>query len=680
LDKKEFLSYLNSYDGISECIKTHDTDEILSTVSNLFNKSEKEIAIRPMGGYSKGKTSGCYLFVLNDLKQNIGHYDHIYSQLYDEESKRVFHMLVAFRICPDMSFIKSAYDGDHPQYFDTNIVNCTEDEIFVDCGGYIGDTAKSYIDIYGKYKKIYVYEPDHINYEKACSNLSEYNDIIIKLAGVGDKTEMAGFSSQDSAGSFLSSEESNDQIQLISIDQDIQEPVSFIKMDIEGFEIPALIGARDHIKKDHPKLAICLYHIVSDLWEIPELISGIYPDYHFYIRHYEEKQNWETVLYAIPPSKRLVHNKMSTVATICPFDRPWENVDLTKDCGLLPYLFYREYGMNAKLIGSSENPADYPSLNVVNGIELVPLPRHDINTKLAYIEKHAHEIDLLLLYGGHNINALISFVYKNCNPNGLIYCGLDANSFWMDRFDHTQDFYQSFLDNCDVLAASCTCMADFLTKKWHKKIHLITNGYYELCNPAVLKKDFSEKENVILTVGRLGTKQKNTELLLNAFASVSDSLPGWILKLVGPIDESFVPFMDSFFASHPQLRDRVVFIGPISKRETLMEEYEHAKIFALPSEFEGAPNVISEALTHGCVSAVTKFDAFEDCIDHGECGRATDLHDENGFANILKELCLNQNLQNMSDHARSYAARFFDMRKNVEKIYDLFNETVDIRR
>ena len=82
-----------------------------------------------------------------------------------------------------------------------------------------------------------------------------------------------------------------DNIEIVSLDEDIQEPVTYIKMDVEGFEIPAIIGAKNHIRNDRPKLAICTYHIISDIWEIPKLIKCIAPDYRFYLRHYMKTQN-----------------------------------------------------------------------------------------------------------------------------------------------------------------------------------------------------------------------------------------------------------------------------------------------------------------------------------------------------------------------------------------------------
>ncbi len=91
-------------------------------------------------------------------------------------------------------------------------------------------------------------------------------------------------------------------IDVDAIDNIIQERVSFIKMDIEGAENIALMGARRHILNDHPKLAVCCYHKVEDLWEIPEQVMNIRDDYRLYLRHYTDGLH-ETVMYFIPPSK-----------------------------------------------------------------------------------------------------------------------------------------------------------------------------------------------------------------------------------------------------------------------------------------------------------------------------------------------------------------------------------------
>ncbi|WP_425281358.1 FkbM family methyltransferase [Pectobacterium odoriferum] len=70
-------------------------------------------------------------------------------------------------------------------------------------------------------------------------------------------------------------------------------------MDIEGYEINALKGAKETILRFHPKLAICAYHKVDDFFTIPELVLSYRNDYKVYMRHYTEGL-LETVYYFIP--------------------------------------------------------------------------------------------------------------------------------------------------------------------------------------------------------------------------------------------------------------------------------------------------------------------------------------------------------------------------------------------
>ena len=74
--------------------------------------------------------------------------------------------------------------------------------------------------------------------------------------------------------------------------------VTFIKMDVEGFESNAILGAKRILQEQQPKLAISVYHRPEDIWALPLLILDINPNYKFYLRHYSLR-NTETVLYGI---------------------------------------------------------------------------------------------------------------------------------------------------------------------------------------------------------------------------------------------------------------------------------------------------------------------------------------------------------------------------------------------
>jgi len=73
-------------------------------------------------------------------------------------------------------------------------------------------------------------------------------------------------------------------------------------MDVEGAELESLKGAEKTIRRDRPKLAICIYHKPEDMTEIPLFIKELVPEYKLYVRMHANDGS-ETVLYAIP-SKR----------------------------------------------------------------------------------------------------------------------------------------------------------------------------------------------------------------------------------------------------------------------------------------------------------------------------------------------------------------------------------------
>jgi hypothetical protein len=89
------------------------------------------------------------------------------------------------------------------------------------------------------------------------------------------------------------------EISVTPLDVEVNEPVTFIKMDLEGWELPALSGSREHILRDRPKLAIAVYHRPSDFWGVFEFVTGLRPDDRVYLRHYTE--GWsETVMFFVP--------------------------------------------------------------------------------------------------------------------------------------------------------------------------------------------------------------------------------------------------------------------------------------------------------------------------------------------------------------------------------------------
>ena len=221
-----------------------------------------------------------------------------FDMLQDELSKRSMAAYINQKISADYKYIAEVKRED--QYFEDGLVELSAKERFVDCGAFDGDSAEAFVDALhrrgiDRYEEIVSFEPDVGNYHKMCSRDLPRHTCVCK--GVSDSPGTVSFTADGTSGHVQA--DGSEQIELESIDHYLNgTQATMIKMDIEGMELSALKGAEQTIRAWRPKLAICIYHKREDLWEIPEYIKGLVPDYRFYIRAYDDTA-CELVLYAL---------------------------------------------------------------------------------------------------------------------------------------------------------------------------------------------------------------------------------------------------------------------------------------------------------------------------------------------------------------------------------------------
>lgn len=233
-----------------------------------------------------------------ELKHNAKHWNHIYKLLQDEKSAQVLHDIVLFRLTGDPAYMKKYKFSPQNQYFD-DIAPIPPKAVIVDAGGYDGDTTELFCKHAKDYSDIFLFEPSQANIAKARTRLTHKRNIHFISKGLYDIQGKAYFNDGQGTASSISTEGTT-QIELTTIDHALEgHSATFIKMDIEGFELAALRGARQQIINNHPTLAISVYHNTNDFWRIPEFIFSLRSDYKIALRHYT--QGWsETVMYFIP--------------------------------------------------------------------------------------------------------------------------------------------------------------------------------------------------------------------------------------------------------------------------------------------------------------------------------------------------------------------------------------------
>ncbi len=228
--------------------------------------------------------------------------------LADERSMEIMFTLIKnwFDFNVDETGYEEIFSND--QYYPAGIIKLSDNESFIDVGAYNGDTVFDFLKrTNNNFDSIFAFELDKKNFQEmelAIDKLDENLKRKIKLYNLGllDEEKEVYYESggSGSESTFINiinkANECGKTIRLSNVLHN--EKITYIKMDIEGSEVQALSGAEEIIKKQKPKLAICVYHKPEHLWKIPLYLKKIVPEYKIYIRHHSPLE-YETVCYAV---------------------------------------------------------------------------------------------------------------------------------------------------------------------------------------------------------------------------------------------------------------------------------------------------------------------------------------------------------------------------------------------
>jgi len=220
----------------------------------------------------------------------------------DDLSRREYVAQVAFRLLLDFDGMSAPAVSQH--YFPTDVYRLTQNEVFIDCGAFDGDTIKAFVNRMGdRFARIIAYEPDPANWRKLQRTI---NSMPVaagrKIACVHQAVGAASGTVQfNPMGTELSAAGSGHlEVPCVALDESLgAETPTIIKFDIEGAELGALAGARHVIQRSLPVLAVSAYHRQADLWDVPLAIAAISGDYRFFLRPHEF-EGWDLVCYAAP--------------------------------------------------------------------------------------------------------------------------------------------------------------------------------------------------------------------------------------------------------------------------------------------------------------------------------------------------------------------------------------------
>lgn len=237
---------------------------------------------------------GDEIFNLQFAKSHSDELYRAYDLLCDDKSRKVFENIVTFKLTGDISKLFECETTEDEAF--QNILILRSGDSFLDLGAYNGDTVLDFIKRVGTFSYITAVEPDPKTFAKLLKNTEDLGVECINAA-ISRKCGAIPFSFKSSRGSVSGGDDFIKSVNIDSLSQN--RHFDYIKFDVEGKELEAIIGGEYTIKKDRPKMLISAYHKSEDLFTIPLKVHEFCPDYKIYIRHYPAVPAWDTNFYFV---------------------------------------------------------------------------------------------------------------------------------------------------------------------------------------------------------------------------------------------------------------------------------------------------------------------------------------------------------------------------------------------
>jgi FkbM family methyltransferase len=225
-----------------------------------------------------------FLQGMNHIINNSIRYADMLMNISDDLSREFLAKTIIYRLTAAVECLARAGSFQQHIYFDQSFLpSRSKEDIFIDVGGYCGDTLSSFLKYYGNdYKRYYFFEPERNLVEQA-KKLASDDKIIFYQIGIYNKKGMLRFQTNEK-GIGAISQEGEISIDVDTIDNIVKEPPTYIKIVVEGSEIEALQGAENTIKSFKPVVAVACYHRPSHLLDLYEYLKKLNENYEFFIR------------------------------------------------------------------------------------------------------------------------------------------------------------------------------------------------------------------------------------------------------------------------------------------------------------------------------------------------------------------------------------------------------------
>ncbi len=337
----------------------------------------------------------------------------------------------------------------------------------------------------------------------------------------------------------------------------------------------------------------------------------------------------------------------------------FEEEHFGKDVFLVPYYLAKRLQVHATIAypRTKKNkllPHEYRGVSLKEYIKFYGFGIRYLYTLFGifYLLSNYKKIDYLICFHFTVRTALYVTIYKFINPQGKAYVKLDIPDFIVHRLNTQKNplkrkLFHVFINNtncfsCETSNTYTSLLSGKYGMLFNGKLVYMPNGFDEELIHTFDEPSWqlsNKKENLFMTVGRIGSVQKNSEMLLRAIEKVDCKT--WKFFFIGNIEKEFQSKIDSFFEKYPQQRESVFFTGAILNREKLWGYYRRAKVFILTSEWESYGLVLNEAYWFENYILTTKVGAAVDLVNRSN-GMFIPNKDSRKLSIILQDIIDNK--------------------------------------
>ncbi len=371
-----------------------------------------------------------------------------------------------------------------------------------------------------------------------------------------------------------------------------------------------------------------------------------------------------------------------------------QSVLMYKDVGMVLYSLAKSYHWKAHyyFFKTKKEEPDWAAsfLKYVTPVCIAEESAYKKQVQLAkqYLQAHAKELDVLMLFNYGSTNWKLARVAKKVNPHIVVYCKLDMGAsgfshFVNHRFGITLKNYFEKLKSSyvDWFTVETKGYFDALSKTsvFKNRIAYLPNGVSLLnVNTALVEKQ--EKENIILVSGRIGLPVKNNELLVDAIQKLPcDIVDTWRFYFVGPYTDAFYQYVEAARSLKPYLADKIILTGGIMDRDQLYSYYKRAKIICMTSRSESTCIATLEAMYFGAYPVITRYSSFaDDTTNYEKCGTIVSANADI-LAEVLAKKMQDPELVAQGNECQWYARKMFNYDVLVGKLDQQLRNLMDKR-